>query len=270
MRYALSALRGKVNMGVLDLFNLQGKVAIVTGGGDGLGRMLAVALGEAGSNVVVCSRKLHKCEETAQAVEKLGVKALPIQCDITKDEDVDRLVAEVISQFKRIDILVNNAGRTWGASPEDISMADWQKVIDLNLNGTFRITRRVGKEMIKQRQGKIINISSYAGLMGTDPDYLNAIPYNASKGGIHAFTKDLATKWAKYNIYVNCMAPGWFFSKMSKWTYDNWREKVFSRLLIKRFGDEDDFKGVVVFLASKASDFMTGQILSVDGGMTTW
>ena len=158
----------------------------------------------------------------------------------------------------------------WGAAPEDISMADWQKVIDLNLNGTFRITQRVGKEMIKQKQGKIINISSYAGLMGTDPDYLNAIPYNASKGGIHAFTKDLATKWAKYNIYVNCMAPGWFFSKMSKWTYDNWREKVFSRLLIKRFGDEDDFKGVVVFLASKASDFMTGQILSVDGGMTTW
>jgi NAD(P)-dependent dehydrogenase (short-subunit alcohol dehydrogenase family) len=150
LRYALCALRGRVNMGVIDLFDLTGKVAIVSGGGDGLGRMLALALGEAGSNVVACSRKLHKCEETARAVEKLGVKALPVQCDITKDEDVDRLVGEVISQFKRIDILVNNAGRTWGAAPEDISMADWQKVIDLNLSGTFRITQRVGKEMIKQ------------------------------------------------------------------------------------------------------------------------
>jgi gluconate 5-dehydrogenase len=257
-------------MGVLNLFDLSGKVAIVTGGGDGLGRSLAMALGEAGSDVVICSRKLNKCEETAREVEALGVKALPLQCDLTKDKDVDHLVDEIIKQFKRIDILVNNSGRTWGANPEDISMEDWQKVIDLNISGTFRITQRVGREMIKQKQGKIINISSYAGLRGTDPDYLNSIPYNASKGAIHALTKDLATKWSKYNIHVNCMAPGWFHSKMSKWTYDNWREKVFSRLLIKRFGEEDDFKGVVVFLASKASDFMTGQILSVDGGLTAW
>lgn len=257
-------------MGSLDLFNLSGKVAIVTGGGDGLGRMLAMALGEAGADVVICSRKLNKCEKTAQAVEKVGVKAFPIKCDITSDEEVDHLVRETMERFQHIDILVNNAGRTWGANPEDIKMEDWQKVIDLNVSGTFRITQRVGKEMIKQKQGKIINISSYAGLLGTDPDYLNAIPYNASKGAIHAFTKDLATKWAKYNIHVNCIAPGWFYSKMSKWTYDNWREKVYSRLLIKRFGEEDDFKGVVVFLASKASDFMTGQILSVDGGATAW
>ena len=257
-------------MGVLELFNLNGKVAIVTGGGDGLGRMLAMALGEAGSNVVICSRKLNKCEETARAVEEVGVKALPFQCDITSDEEVDHLVRETIGRFQHIDILVNNSGRTWGANPEDITMEDWQKVIDLNISGTFRITQRVGKEMIKQKQGKIINISSYAGLMGTDPDYLNAIPYNTSKGAINAFTKDLATKWAKYNIHVNGMAPGWFYSKMSQWTYDNCREEVFSRLLIKRFGKEDDFKGVVIFLASRAPDFMTGQILSVDGGMTAW
>jgi gluconate 5-dehydrogenase len=124
--------------------------------------------------------------------------------------------------------------------------------------------------MIKRKSGKIINISSYAGLGGTDPDYLNAIPYNASKGGINTLTKDLAVKWAQYNIRVNAIAPGWFYSKISKWVYENRRENIFSRSLIKRFGEEDDFKGVVVFLASSASDFMTGQVLSVDGGLSAW
>ena len=124
--------------------------------------------------------------------------------------------------------------------------------------------------MIKRKSGKIINISSYSGLRGTDPEYLNAIPYNTSKGAMVSFTKDLATKWAKYNIAVNCIAPGWFYTKMTEWTLENKGNTIFSRLLIKRFGDEDDLKGVVVFLASRASDYMTGQILSVDGGLTAW
>ena len=257
-------------MRALDLFDLKGKVSIVTGGGDGLGRVFASGLAEAGSHVVICSRKVEKCEEVARDIEKTGVKALAFECDLNRDEDVERVIEETMKQLKRIDILVNNSGRTWGASPEDISIKDWQKVIDLNLTGTFRITQRAGREMIKQKSGKIINISSYAGHGGTDPDYLDAIPYNVSKGGINIMTKDLATKWAKYNIHVNAIAPGWFYSKISKWVYENRRENIFSRALIKRFGTEEDFKGVVVFLASKASDFMTGQILSVDGGISVW
>jgi NAD(P)-dependent dehydrogenase (short-subunit alcohol dehydrogenase family) len=257
-------------MSILDLFNLAGKVSIITGGGDGLGKMIAIALGEAGSDIIICSRKLEKCEATAHEIEKLGVRALPFKCDIDRDGDVDRVTTTTLKEFGKIDILVNNSGRTWGASPEDIKIEDWQKVIDLNITGTFRCTQKVGREMIKQKQGKIINISSYTGLMGTDPEFMNAIPYNVSKGALITFTKDLATKWAKYNINVNCIAPGWFPTKISQWILENKGEKILSRLLIKRFGNEDDLKGVAIFLASRASDYMTGQVLSVDGGLTVW
>lgn len=257
-------------MSVLDLFDLTGRVSIVTGGGDGLGRIMATSLGEAGSAVVICSRRLEKCEETAHEIEKLGSSALAMQCDINCDQDVDRVVSETLRKFQKIDILVNNAGRTWGGSPEDIKIEDWQKVIDLNITGTFRCTQKVGREMIKRKSGKIINVSSYTGLRGTDPEYMNAIPYNTSKGALIVFTKDLATKWAKHNINVNCIAPGWFPTKMSQWILENMGDKILPRLLIKRFGNEDDLKGIVILLASKASDYITGQVLSVDGGLTAW
>jgi len=257
-------------MNIFKLFDLNGRVSIVTGGGDGLGLMMATALGEAGSDVVICSRRLEKCEETAHEIEKLKVRVLPVQCDINRDDDVGRLVGETIRRFHKIDILVNNAGRTWGESPENMKIDDWQKVIDLNITGTFRCTQQVGREMIKQSGGKIINVSSYTGLRGTDPEYMNAIPYNVSKGALIIFTKDLATKWAKYNINVNCIAPGWFPTKISRWSVENMGDKILSRLLIKRFGNEDDLKGIVILLASRASDYMTGQVLSVDGGLTTW
>jgi gluconate 5-dehydrogenase len=257
-------------MSVLNLFDLKEKVSIVTGGGDGLGQIMATALGEAGSDIVICSRNLEKCEATTHEIEKLGVRALAFQCDINRDEDVDRVVSETLKNFHKIDILVNNSGKTWSSPPEELKIEDWQKVIDLNITGTFRFTQKVGREMIKQKSGKIINISSYAGLRGTDPDYLNSIPYNTSKGAVVIFTKDLATKWAKHNINVNCIAPGWFLTKMSKWSLDNWGDKIISRLLIKRFGNEDDLKGAVIYLASKASDYMTGQVLVLDGGLTVW
>jgi len=257
-------------MSILNLFDLTGRVSIVTGGGDGLGRIMATSLGEAGSAVVICSRRLEKCEETAHEIEKLGSRAFAMQCDITRDEDVDRLVRETLREFQKIDVLVNNTGRTWGGAPEDIKIEDWQKVIELNITGTFRCTQKVGREMIKQGGGKIINVSSYTGLTGTDPEYMNAIPYNVSKGAIIIFTKDLATKWAKYNINVNCIAPGWFPTNMSQWILENMADKIIPRLLIKRFGNENDLKGIVILLASTASDYMTGQVLCVDGGLTTW
>jgi len=257
-------------MSILNDFDLSGKVSIVTGGGDGLGRMLAVGLAEAGSSIVICSRKLEKCQETAKEIKKLGVSVLAHQCDLSRDEDVDRVLSETLKKFNKIDILVNNSGTTWGEAPEDIEFDHWKKVIDVNINGTFRFTQKVGRGMIKKKEGKIINISSIAGLRGTDPEYLNSLPYCTSKGALILFTQDLAVKWAKFNINVNCIAPGWFRTKMTKWVLENKGDKIMARIAIKRFGQENDIKGAVVFLASKASDYITGQVLPVDGGLSAW
>lgn len=257
-------------MDVYSLFDLSGKIAIVTGGGIGLGQQIALALAEAGCNVVTCSRKLERCEEVAQEIEKMGRKASAFRCDITNGEEIEQVVSKTVKEFRRIDILVNNAGRSWGSPVEEYPLEHWNKVIEVNITGTFLFSQIVGREMIKQKSGKIINISSYAGLLGSDPEYLDAIAYNTTKGAIITLTKDLAVKWAKYNINVNAIAPGWFETRMTKWTIENKGDKILNRLLIKRFGGEDDLKGAVVFLASKASDYMTGQILCVDGGLTAW
>jgi|SRR5271157_2713929 len=257
-------------MSLLSLFDLSGKTAIVTGGGYGLGRIMAMGLAEAGSNVIVCSRKLEKCEETAHDLTKLGIKALAIQCDVTREQDVDRVVSRALKEFQRIDTLVNNAGRTWGSAPEEFKLEDWKKVIDVNIHGTFLFSQKAGREMIRQQEGKIISVASYAGLGGTDPECLDGIPYNTSKGAVIVFTKDLATKWARYNINVNCIAPGWFPTKMTKWALENKGDLILKRILIKRFGDPDDLKGAIVFLSSRASDYITGQLLCIDGGLTVW
>lgn len=257
-------------MKTMDLFSLKGRTAIVTGGAKGLGLQMAFGLAEAGADVVLCSRKLERCQEAARQIESLGVKALALRCDLTHTDEVDQVVKETLKEFGKIDILINNSGRTWGAPVEELKVEDWKKVIDLNITGTFQFTQRVGREMIRQGGGKIINIASYAGLIGTDPDYLNAIAYNTSKGALIAFTKDLAVKWAKYGIYVNAISPGWFVTEMTKWSTEHQGKKMMDRLLIKRFGGENDLKGAVVFLASKASDYMTGHILCVDGGLTAW
>ena len=257
-------------MKVMDLFDLKGRTAIVTGGATGIGQQMAFGLAEAGADIVVCSRNLERCKEMARSLESLGVKALALRCDVGHREEVDHAVEEILKGFGKIDLLVNNAGRTWGSAAEEMKVEDWKKVIDLNITGTFQMTQRVGKEMIKRGSGKILNIVSYAGLIGTDPEYLNAIAYNTSKGGLIAFTKDLAVKWAKYGIQVNAVAPGWFVTEMTKWSREHHDQRMIDRLLIKRFGGEDDLKGAVVFLASRASDYITGQVLCVDGGLTAW
>jgi gluconate 5-dehydrogenase len=257
-------------MKTMELFNLEGRAAIVTGGGRGLGEQMASGLAEAGSNIVVCSRKLERCEEIAHRIKSLGVRTLALRCDLACEEDSDHVVHETVKEFGKIDILVNNAGRTWGDLVEEFNIEGWKKVIDLNITGTFQMTQKVGREMIKQKSGKIINIASYAGLRGTDPDYLNAIAYNTSKGALITFTKDLAVKWAKYGIHVNAIAPGWFTTEMTKWSMEHSKDKMLERILLKRFGGEYDLKGAIVFLASRASDYVTGHILCVDGGLTAW
>jgi len=257
-------------MKTMELFNLEGRAAIVTGGSIGLGQQMALGLAEAGANIVICSRKLDKCQDMAHQIESLGAKALAFRCDLNREEEINQVVKGTIKEFGKIDILVNNAGRTWGAPVEEIKIEDWKKVIDLNITGTFQFTQKVGREMIRQRNGKIINIASVAGLLGSDPEYLDAIAYNTSKGALIIFTKDLAVKWAKYGIQVNAIAPGWFVTEMTKWSREQRGRNILDRLLIKRFGGEHDLKGAVVFLASRASDYVTGHILCVDGGLTAW
>ena len=253
-----------------SLFDLSGEVSIVTGGGIGLGLQMATALAEAGSNIVVCARKVERCEAAAHEIGKLGVQVIALRCDITREEEVDHVVKETLKKFQKVNILINNAGRTWGSKPEDLKVDDWKKVIDLNVTGTFVFTQKVGQEMIKQKRGKIINITSFNGLRGSDPIYMDAIPYSTSKGALVSFTKDLAVKWARYNINVNAIAPGWFSTQMTKWSFENYGENILVRIPFHRFGGESDLKGATIFLASGASDYVTGQVLSVDGGLTAW
>ncbi|HSJ37766.1 MAG TPA: SDR family oxidoreductase, partial [Planococcus sp. (in: firmicutes)] len=250
-----------------DLFKLEGKTAIVTGGGRGLGAQIAQGFAEAGANVVVCSRKLEACEETAEQLKGLGVKALALKCDVTNEQDVENVVLKTVEEFGTVDILVNNSGATWGAPAEQMPLEAWQKVMNVNVTGTFLMSRAVGQVMIKQKSGKIINISSVAGLGGIDPDLMNTIGYNTSKGAVITFTKDLAAKWGQHNINVNAIAPGFFPTKMSEALIERGREQFLKQTPLNRFGTDEDLKGAALFLASKASDYITGDVVVVDGGM---
>ncbi|MDQ0175297.1 SDR family oxidoreductase [Bacillus chungangensis] len=253
-------------MHVLDLFKLDGKTAIVTGGGRGLGAQIAEGFAEAGANVVLCSRKLEACQEASKRLKEKGAGALAIACDVTKQEEVKNVVAETVKHFGRIDILVNNSGASWAAPVVEMSLAAWQKVMDVNVTGTFLMSQEVGKVMIKQKYGKIINIASIAGFGGTDPSVMDTIGYNTSKGAIITFTKDLAVKWGQYNIHVNAIAPGFFPTKMSNVLIEIGKEKILEGTPLQRLGNHSDLKGAALFLASNASDYVTGDILTVDGG----
>lgn len=253
-------------MNVMELFSLSGKTAIVTGGGRGLGKQIAEGFAEAGANVVVCSRKLEACEEVREELEKMGVKSLAFECDVTNQEHIQRVVDETMKQFGKIDILVNNSGATWGESVIDMPLQAWHKVMEVNVTGTFLFAQAVGKQMIKQKSGKIINIASVAGLGGADPRFMNAIGYNTSKGAVITFTKDLAVKWGEHNINVNAIAPGFFPTKMSKGLIEAGGDKILDSTPLNRFGSDDDLKGAALFLASNASNYVTGDILVVDGG----
>ncbi len=200
-------------MTVLELFSLKGKTAIVTGGGRGLGAQIAQGFAEAGANVVLCSRKVEACEEVAAGLEKLGVQTLALACDVTKPEDIANVVAQTITTFGRIDILVNNSGASWGGTPAiDMPYEAWQKVFDVNVNGTFLFSQAVGKIMLEQKGGKIINIASIAGLGGTLPAFMDTIAYNASKGAVITLTKDLAVKWGGHTVSMSMPLPPQGFS----------------------------------------------------------
>jgi NAD(P)-dependent dehydrogenase (short-subunit alcohol dehydrogenase family) len=253
-------------MHIKQLFDLTGKVAIVTGGGRGLGQQIAEGFAEAGANVVVCSRRIEACVEVSEGLKKLGVDSLALKCDVTNPEDVNHVVNETLEKFGRIDILVNNSGATWGALVEEMPLEAWKKVVDVNVTGTFIMTQAVGKVMLEQKYGKIINIASVAGLKGSNPKYMNTIGYNTSKGAVVTFTKDLAVKWGPSGIYVNAIAPGFFPTKMSKGLLEQGGNAILEGTPLRKYGSDSDLKGVALFLAAPASDFVTGDILVVDGG----
>ena len=256
-------------MKVNELFDLRGKAAIITGGGRGIGFKMAEGLAEAGANVVLCSRKIETCQKAAGEISKIGVKTLALACDVKSPQDVQRVIDNTIKEFSRLDILVNNSGASWGETPESYPLDGWRKVMDTNMTGAFLFSQSAGRVMIKQRSGSIINIASVMGLVGTESEVADAVAYSASKGALIAFTKDLAAKWAKYNIRINAIAPGWFPTDMSRWILENRRSRVLAHIPLNRFGEVDELKGAVVFLASAASSYVSGIILPVDGGYLT-
>ncbi|MDI3327603.1 MAG: SDR family oxidoreductase [Alicyclobacillaceae bacterium] len=250
-----------------DLFDLTGRVAIITGGGRGLGREIALGYAEMGADVVLCSRRVENCHQVAEEVRALGRRALPVACDVANPDDVRRVVDETLNTFGKIDILVNNSGTSWGAPALEMPLEAWHKVMETNVTGTFLMSQAVARHMIERGEGgRIINIASVAGLVGSPPEVLDAVGYSASKGAVVNLTRDLAVKWARYNILVNAIAPGFFPTKMSKVVIERNGEEILRGTPLKRFGREGELKGVAIFLASAASSYITGQILAVDGG----
>jgi gluconate 5-dehydrogenase len=250
-----------------ELFDLTNKVAIVTGGGSGLGLQMARALGECGARLVLCARKQERCLASAAELHAEGIDAIGLRCDVRDPAEVAAVVDRAHERFGRLDVLVNNAGTSWKAAPEDVPLDAWNKVLDANLKGTFLFSQAFGRRLIERNEGgKIVNITSFTAFRGLDPEDLDAVPYSTSKGGVVSLTLDLAVKWARHGIYVNAIAPGWFRSDMTEMVLQRTGDAFVNKLPLGRLGGPDDLKGAVVYLASPASDYTTGQVLAVDGG----
>lgn len=253
-------------MSIKKLFQLDGQVALVTGGSRGLGLQMAEALGEMGCKVAISARKADELAAAKAHLEALGITVLTVVSDLQQTDRIPALVDEVVSTLGDIDILVNNAGATWGAPAEDYPDEAWHKVMNLNVHAPFFLAREVGKRcMIPRQRGKIINIASVAGLKGMAPG-VHTLAYNTSKAAAINFSRALATEWGRYNINVNAICPGFFPSRMSAGLLDKIGDAVIARTPLRRLGGEDDLQGAVVFLASEASRHITGQFLAVDGG----
>ena len=258
-------------MNALDLFRLDGKTAIVTGGGRGLGRYMAEALSDAGASVVLCSRKMEPLEEVCREIEAGGGRALAVECDVTDPDEVEKVVSAAVENFGSMDVVVNNSGATWGALPEEMPLDRFDQVMRVNVRGTFLMSQAAGRRMIEGGTGgTIINISSVAGIVGGHPDFMQTVGYNSSKGAIISMTRDLATSWAQHNITVNAIAPGWFPTRMSGGLIEKFEEEMLGGIPLGRFGNPEDLKGVAIFLASPAAAYVTGQTIVVDGGATAW
>ncbi len=244
--------------------DLTGKTAIVTGATKGLGLAAAKNLALAGANIVVVSRTAADCEKVAKEIKETGKEAAAVPLDISKEDSIIRLVNQTVATFGSIDILVNNAGTAVTKKAEDLSAQEWDTVVDTNLKGVFLLSREAGKVMIKQNKGKIINIASIFGVVGDK----RVLPYLASKGGVIQLTRGLALEWARYNIQVNAVAPGYVMTSMNEKELQDEKiyEYVTGKIPLRRLGKADEVAAAIVFLASEAANYITGTVLPVDGG----
>ncbi|MFQ5603023.1 MAG: 2-dehydro-3-deoxy-D-gluconate 5-dehydrogenase KduD [bacterium] len=252
------------NKNILEQFRLDGKVAVVTGASRGLGQGMAIGLAEAGADIVALSTDAQNLEQTKQTIARLGRRVLPLTCDVSDFTQIENAVDKSMSELGKIDILVNNAGTIRRAPAHEYSDEDWQAVLDTNLNGLFHFCREVGKIMIDQKCGKIINVASLLSFSGG----ITVPAYAASKGGVAQLTKALANEWAKHNVQVNAIAPGYFETdNTATLRQDEVRNReITARIPTGRWGKPADLKGAAVFLASEASNYVNGHILLVDGG----
>ena len=256
-------------MSVKKLLDLTGRIALVTGGSRGLGLQIAEGLGEMGAKLALTARKADELDEAREHLAGQGIEALALPCDLSQPEQIAPMLAKLLERYGRVDILVNNAGATWGAPAEEHPLEAWQKVVNLNLTGTFLVTQAVGKRsMIPNRYGRIVNVASIAGLRGNPVGMLKTLAYNTTKGGLVNFTRALAAEWGEHGITVNAIAPGFFPSKMSKGVLERLGEKIVAHSPLHRLGGDEDLKGVVALLASDDSRHITGQIIAVDGGVS--
>jgi NAD(P)-dependent dehydrogenase (short-subunit alcohol dehydrogenase family) len=259
-------------MSLKQLFDLTGQTAIVTGGGSGLGRVMALALAEAGANVVVCSRRLEVCEEVVKEIESLGKQALALAVDVTNPETVVQGLEKAVSHFGKIEILVNSSGTVFETPATEMPLKQWQAMLDTNVTGTFLMCQAVGKHMIENAYGKIINISSSIGFKGVDPEAVDSVGYTTSKGAVMTLTKDLAVKWGRHGVYVNSIAPGVFTTGMNNPEIPGTLVHkagpfIASQVPVRRLGNDNDLVGALLYFASAASNYCTGQILVLDGGL---
>lgn len=256
---------------VQELFDLSGRVALVTGAGSGLGAVFAEALAEAGASVMCVGRRLERVQETASRLSERGYQSHALSADVTDEVAISIMVHETIARFGRLDILVNNAGTAAVGSPETISLADWQRVVDVNLTGVFLCAQEAAKVMIAAGSGgRIINIASILGAVASEP--VPAAAYSATKGAVVNLTRDLAVHWAPHNILVNAIGPAYFPSEMTEafLAMPEMRQEIERRTPLGRVGRPEELKGAVVFFAAQASSYVTGQTLYVDGGWTAW
>ena len=252
-----------------DVFDLKGKVAVVTGGMGGLGTAISLALAERGADIVTADLRLDAYKDQEKKIKALGRKSLAVSVDVTSEKSVADMVASILKVFPTIDILVNAHGTVNRKSADTIPVEEWQKVIDVNTRGTFIICQAVGRVMIKQKSGKIVNLSSVRGRYGAPS---GAVAYSPSKGAVDALTRTLACEWAKYNVLVNAVAPTLVETDLTRQALADpeFAKTMIARIPLGRWATPDDIAWPIVFLASKASDFITGQILYIDGGTTTW
>jgi NAD(P)-dependent dehydrogenase (short-subunit alcohol dehydrogenase family) len=253
-----------------DMFSLAGKTAVVTGAGQGLGEAMALALAGAGADVVLADLRPDTAEGVAARIRDLGRAALVVQADVSKEEQVERLAAQAVQRFGKVDVLVNNAGISRRAPSAEMALADWQAVIDVNLTGVFLCCRAFAKGMLERRQGKIVNTASMSALI-VNRD-VPQLPYYASKAGVVMLTKALAAEWAPYHVNVNAIAPGYMRTPLNTgFLADPERAAQWTDTTpAGRIGEPSDLAGAVVYLASAASDFVTGHLLTIDGGFTLW